>query len=346
MVSSIQRSNSKARLNVKKICCLSFCFGLTQLVFNCASAANQGDSFKSSLTLSDTIIKIEANPAEGFNYPYYLRIPVGVDKNEMQHLLAETNNTGTNDTLQFHVNEALLQIKTNSLGASLCPNLKIPFLMPAFPRPHEEWKLYTHALDRDVALIDDGEMKRLDLQLIAMIENARKILEAHEISIKEKVLMNGFSASGTFANRFTLIHPERVAGVACGGINGMTALPIAKLNRKKLKYPLGVFDFETIFDEPFHLTEFKSVPQYYYMGELDNNDAALFDDAYSNKERKIIFNVLGKTMIPNRFNRCEIIYAENQVNSAFKIYPNIGHQTEQTVFFDVYTFFKNIMSSD
>ena len=156
--------------------------------------------------------------------------------------------------------------------------------------------------------------------------------------------MNGFSASGTFANRFTLIHPELIAGVACGGINAITILPISKLDGKKLKYPLGIYDFETLFASKFNITEYQKVPQFIYMGENDNNDAVLFDDAYSNSERKIIFKLLGKIMIPDRFLNCEKIYTKNKVNSTFKIYPNIGHETEQTVFLDVYTFFKNIIS--
>ncbi|OFY51082.1 MAG: hypothetical protein A2W85_05210 [Bacteroidetes bacterium GWF2_41_31] len=308
-------------------------------------AGVQSDSLKSNLVFADTIIKIEANPKQGFNYPYYLRIPKGLNKSDVKYLLVETNNTGVNDTIQFHEQVAYLQIKRNSLGSSLCSNLKIPFLMPVFPRPQKnDGNIYTHAFDRDAAMIDKGEMKRLDLQLIAMIENARVVLSNYEISIKEKILINGFSASGTFANRFTLIQPEIVAGVACGGINAIAILPIAKLEEKKLKYPLGIFDFEALFAAKFNIAAYQQVPQFIYMGEKDTNDAVLFDDAYSNSERKMIYQLLGKTMIPDRFIHCEQIYRNNNVNSTFKIYPDIGHETEQTIFLDVYTFFKNIIS--
>lgn len=329
---------------MKNTIIVSFCLALTMLVYSKAYACIQSDSLESKLNLVDTIIKIEANPKQGFNYPYYLRIPKNLNKNDLQHLLVETNNTGVNDTLQFHEKEAYLQIKRNSLGSSICHNLKIPFLMPAFPRPQKEWNIYTHAFDGDAAKIENGDMKRLDLQLIAMIKNAKEVLNNYEITIKEKILMNGFSASGTFANRFTLIHPELIAGVACGGINAIAILPITKLDGEKLKYPLGTNDFETLFAEKFNLTAYQKVPQYIYMGENDNNDAVLFDDAYSNSERKIIHKLLGKTMIPDRFLNCEKIYTKNNLNSTFKIYPNIGHETEQTVFLDVYTFFKNIIA--
>lgn len=329
---------------MKKSTILCLKFVLIILGSNNSFASVQSDSIKSNIIFSDTIIKIEAKPKQGFNYPYYLRIPKGLNKKDVKYLLVETNNTGANDTLQFHEQKAYLQIKRNSLGSSICYTLKIPFLMPVFPRPQMEWEIYTHAFDSDAASINEGEMKRLDLQLIAMIENAREVLDKYEISINAKILMNGFSASGTFANRFTLIHPEIVAGVACGGINAITILPIAKLDGKKLKYPLGIYDFEPLFTTKFNVTTYQQVPQFIYMGEKDTNDAVLFDDAYNNSERRIIYKLLGKIMIPDRFINCEKIYRKNNVNSTFKIYPNIGHETEQTIFLDVYTFFNNIIS--
>lgn len=294
-------------------------------------------------TLVDTIIKIEKNPALGFNFPYYLRIPKGLNQNEIQYLLVETNNSGVNDTLLHHEKEAFLETTRNSLGGRLCSKLKVPFLIPVFPRPAKEWKIYTHAFDRDAAYIKEGDMKRLDLQLIAMIENAKIVLKANGITCKEKFLMNGFSASGTFSNRFTLIHPTLVAGTACGGINAITILCINKLEKTELKYPIGISDFKLLFGTDFNLEEYKKVPQFIYMGQNDNNDAVLFDDAYSKSERKMIFKLLGKQMIPERFSKCESIYVQNKINSVFKVYPGIGHETNKKVLNEVVDFFTKII---
>lgn len=304
------------------------------------------DSLKTKTTLVDTVLKIDADPALGFNYPYYLRIPKGLNLNQIQYLLVETNNSGVNDTAAVHEKETYLEVIRNSLGSSLCWKLKIPFLMPVFPRPAKEWQIYTHALDRDAALIKEGEMKRLDLQLIAMVENAKTVLKKYGISLKEKFFINGFSASGTFANRFTLIHPNLVAATACGGINAIAILSIDKLEKTELKYPLGTSDFEQLFSAKFDFKEYQKVPQYIYMGENDNNDAALFDDAYSKRERKIILNQLGKALVPDRFAKCELLYIQNKINSTFKVYPGIGHETDMKVFNDVTGFFSKIIVAD
>lgn len=76
---------------------------------------------------------------------------------------------------------------------------------------------------------------------------------------------------------------------------------------------------------------------------MTKNDAVLFDDGYSKSERKIIFNVLGKELIPERFSKCESVYVQNKVNSTFKVYPGIGHETDRKVLNEVLAFFTKII---
>jgi hypothetical protein len=329
---------------MKSIICLMAIFSVMTQHYYKRSESDTARYYQPfNLTESDTIIKIDANPSLGFNYAYYLRIPKELNKDKMQYLLVETNNSGTNDTLLHHERTTFFETTKRSLGGALCNYLKVPLLMPIFPRPAKQWQIYTHAFDRDAATIKEGEMKRLDLQLIAMIEHSKTILKKNGINCEEKFLMNGFSASGTFANRFTLIHPTLVAATACGGINAIPILCVNELEKTKLKYPIGTSDFKQLFGETVNLDSYKKVPQFIYMGEKDDNDAVLFDDAYSESERKTIFKVLGKKMMPDRFRKCESVYIQNNVNSTFKIYPGIGHQTDKKVLTEVAEFFTNAM---
>lgn len=288
----------------------------------------------------DTIIRVDAKPLAGFNYAYYIFIPAGTLLNSQHFLFVETNNTGVNDTIQFHDYNTKLQALKNSSGNSVSRKLKVPFLVPVFPRSEKDWKVYTHALDRDAVLIDTGDTKRLDLQLMEMIKDAGNELSSFHISLEKKICINGFSASGTFANRFTLIHPEVVAAVACGGINAIAILPIKTLDGAKLKYPLGTSDFKVVFGKEFNFEVYKKIPQFIYMGGEDNNDAVLFEDAYSNGERQIIFKVLGKKMMPDRWVKCDSIYASNGINATFKTYPDIGHGTNGEMNSEIADFFK------
>jgi hypothetical protein len=295
--------------------------------------------------LRDTLIRLEANSEKGFNFPYYLFIPKGTVKGQV-HLLVETNNTGANDTLAYHDLLTKKQAGLKYLSNNISCRLRIPLLMPVFPRPFINWKVYTHALDRDAVLIDTGTWRRFDLQLIAMIEDATKNLTDLKIALKEKVLMNGFSASGTFANRFALIHPDRVAALATGGINAITILPIKSLEKRSLNYPIGINDFEKIFGYKPNLKIYKKIPQLIYMGEKDNNDAVLSDDAYSPEERQLIFETLGKEMIPRRWDKCKSILEAKHINANFKLFAEIGHGTNKKIHSEITEFFKNAMKGE
>src|SRR5215472_6520300 len=86
-------------------------------------------------------------------------------------------------------------------------NLGLPYLVPAFPRPASKWQYYTHALDRDTLACRELGLERIDLQLIAMIRDARRRLAEAGVPIEEKVFLWGYSAAGSFTIRFTVLHP-------------------------------------------------------------------------------------------------------------------------------------------
>jgi len=199
--------------------------------------------------------------------------------------------------------------------------------------------VYTHALDRDVIFEKTKELKRLDLQLVAMIKDAKKQLKDRSVLVYDKIFMNGFSASATFTNRFLFIHPELVSAAALGGFNGELMLPINKYKNKRFDYPLGVNDFEKIFNKKFNQKKYKSIPQYIYMGALDDNDAVQFDDAYNEHERTIINSTLGRK-VQERYKKCQNIYKENNILAKFSTYKKVGHWTTSKVNLDVILFFQ------
>ncbi len=279
------------------------------------------------------------NPKKGFQNDYILFIPKGTQLNKETFLLVEPNNTGkTSDSISIHEKYAIDLASVSSVGNNVATELKIPLLVPIFPRPSSQELIYTHALDRDVILEDSQELKRLDLQLLAMTDDAKSVLSSMSIVIDDKFFMNGFSASATFTNRFAFIHPEKIRALAIGGFNGELMLPNKEINNIKLNYPLGINDFSKLFHKRFDENQFKSIPQFIYMGKLDNNDAVQFDDAYSEIERNIINVNLGSE-VQNRYLKCQEIYNKNNVNATFKNYENVGHWTTSEMNLEVIKFF-------
>src|SRR5262249_10317011 len=113
---------------------------------------------------------------------------------------------------------------------SLADRLGAALLVPLFPRPGlagEEVNLYLHALTRAALEATTPAFSRVDLQLLAMADDARARLKAKGIETDAKLLLRGFSASGSFVNRFAFLHPSRVRAVAAGAPGGWPIAPAA-----------------------------------------------------------------------------------------------------------------------
>lgn len=290
----------------------------------------------------DKLVFAEAVPSAGFNYPYYLFIPSGISVEQESVLIVEPNNSGfADDDFEKHKEKAgRIASRDFYTGNHVARELKYPLLVPVFPRPSSEWKIYTHAFDRDVALQKGNPLERIDLQLLAMIDDASRRLLEKGIRINEKIFMTGFSASGSFVNRFTAVHPERVMAAAAGGTNGVLILPVDSLKGKLFLFPLGTFDFKELFGKQFDSLMFYHTPQYYYIGELDANDAVPYEDAYDQTERQLVQELLGEEMQPTRWNECIKIYRAKNVKAQFKTYAGTGHEVTNEIKTDLVGFFK------
>ena len=233
-----------------------------------------------NLAYGKTIV-VKANPEKGFHFPYLLKTSKKtVDAN---YIVVESNNTGGhNKSIKGMTSKAKKSLGW-VLGSSISKKLNYPMLMPVFPFATKEiekvltnknkYKYYFPQLDSDVLKIDIDKYKRIDLQLIAMIDDAReRLLKENNQKINEKVIMVGFSSSSLFSARFTFLHPERVSVAIGGGIGGLLPVPTEKINGIEAIYPIGTYDFENITGTKFNLEEYKKTPQFYYQGTKDKSN--------------------------------------------------------------------------
>jgi hypothetical protein len=291
-----------------------------------------------------SVIEVPAAPERGFQHPYVLFLPKRVEGGPPQYLLVEPNNTGRpDDDFEVHRTAAIRLARDSSVGNFVAVRLGIPLLVPVFPRPSSIEDVYTHSLDRDTILIREGALIRIDKQLIAMAEDARGRLAALGRPVNAKLLLNGFSASGLFSNRFTFLHPDIVAAAAFGGLNGFIMVPASDIGGHALKFPLGLADFEEVAGYPFDREAYSRVPQFAYMGEKDQNDAVLHDDTYSAEERTLVFELFGRTMMPDRWNAVQAVYRQQKLPIAFKTYPGIPHGTNGAMNSEIAEFFRRVI---
>ncbi len=285
------------------------------------------------------IIKIDAQPTKGFSYPYYLYVPKTfrdlVELHKIQSFLVIPNNTGKNDDdLGVHDAYVKRQMERNS---TLVSKLEVAILMPVFPRPKSDWKIYTHALDRDSMLTDKKEYRRLDTQLAAMIDHARGTLKKEKVKMDKRVLIMGFSASGMFANRFTFLHPDRVKAAAIGSPGGWPIAPAATFKDKTLRYPIGTRDFKTASGRSFDLKKLRQVPMFVFLGDQDDNDSVIFGDGYEPEDKDLVFELFGKTPV-ERWEISKKLYSDAGLQAEFRLYPDVKHTINQEMFNDIVLF--------
>ncbi|MBX3166509.1 MAG: hypothetical protein KF760_03815 [Candidatus Eremiobacteraeota bacterium] len=281
---------------------------------------------------------VDAEPSQGFCWPYYLYVPPRCVQGGEQDfpLLVLPNNTGkVEDDDQVHVQKTGTDL---AAWRRLADELGCVLVSPAFPRPANQWQLYTHALDRDTLLRGSGDLNRLDLQMLATLHNARLRLAAHHVRVRPKSWMMGFSAAGMFANRFALLHPEAVERVAVGSPGGWPMAPVARSGGENLPYPVGAFDLINLTGKPLQTEEARHLRFFFFLGDKDDNDSVAYDDGYDAEERALVHRLFGLTPV-ERWPKAEKLYQLAQMNALFRLYPGVGHEMTPAMRDDVIKFF-------
>jgi hypothetical protein len=278
--------------------------------------------------------EIGADADAGFEFPYLLYRPFSVADDAVPLLVQPNNTGGATDDFEEH-RDAARETAARGQARLVADELGVPLLVPVFPRPRSgavDGAFYTHQLDRDTLRIEEGPLERIDLQLLAMADHARTTALADaDFDIREEVMLNGFSASGNFVDRFTVLHPERVLSVTAGGLNGMTLLPLAEARGRTLDYHVGIADVPAITGAPVDLEALDAVNQFLYMGSEDENDTIPFDDAWTSDElRQTALLVYGEDMITERFPFCQTAYERAGVSARFEIIEGAGHTSVDT----------------
>ena len=287
-----------------------------------------------------------ANPEAGYHADFYLYVSPSAKQmaqdGKQVTILVQPNNSGTSsDDPEIHRKDAWL---TGFERHRIVDELGVVLLVPAFIRPGEDWFLYTHALDRDTLTTDRTDLKRIDLQLIAMIDAARAELAKTNIQTDEKIFIQGFSASGMFANRFTILHPERVKAATIGSPGGFPILPVATFNGEQLPYPAGIADLEALTGIQFDSTTYNTIPQLIYMGSLDDNDSLDYDDGWDKTAAQLVDRLFGADPLA-RWDAVEAIYQKAGADAQFLLVDGVGHDRKALQNYST-EFLKNILDDE
>lgn len=285
-----------------------------------------------------TLYRVAPDSDRGYFWPFLVGIGNKADEAKKLTMYFETVNTGrSSNSYLFHEEQASLAM--DRLFHSLRQfEEALIFVVPVFLRPKDDWRLYTHALDRDCLITDKPKYKRLDLQILSMSERAAEFLRQDKhLKVEDKFAFGGFSAAGEFAQRFSALHPENVKFVVAGGIGGFPVLPIKEKDGLILRYPAGIGDYEELTGRPFDVEAFGNIPRFLYYGEIDTNDPVKFDDAYNPEDREVIFEVLGEDPA-EKWKVCIGIYDQFDSKTETYVDKDTGHRTSDEMIKKIFEF--------
>lgn len=280
------------------------------------------------------ILMFPANPAKGFHWGYYLYLPTTMDTSKKLPILLIMTDCGVTDTVKETEEQTLFRLRHERSEYPIADELGVPLVMPIIQRSE---MLYTQALSRVVFISQEEPFKRLDLQVLNMLEDARKELKERHIVTKNKFLVTGFSAAGVFAWRWTMLHPEYVLATAVGGAL-YHMLPVEELNGEKLIYPVGVGDLKEYTGRKFNKKAWTKIPIFSGNGEKDSNDTFVYEECFAEKaERPVLQKVLpGKDIFERRAQSLQLL-TKFAPNVQTHLYSWTGHKP---VTKDVIAFFK------
>lgn len=315
---------------------LAICIITVLLLSSCAVSSNLS-------AYSDHIEKStlygEPEPEKGYNWPYYLYIPDELKNGDLPIIVIANNSPEPDDMYSVHELQAKRKIVQYH---HLADKTGLPLMLCAFPRFSAEWWVNIQALTRNALLTDMEELKRVDLQTLAMLEDAAESLQKQGVPAVNRGIFFGFSSSGSFAHRFSLLHPEKTHMVVVGAPGGWFTLPLEAYKDVPLRYQVGVGELDKLIGKSFNEAEYAEIPKFFFVGSEDTDNAVPYLDSFSYEDR-VTINKLFNTQISQNFSdsitsntressplilRYELLinlFEKNGFPVTFTIYDGVSH---------------------
>lgn len=307
------------------------------------AVAHQGHFHSVGVATPTLVETVVPDARTAFAWPYLLVVPPAArdraERGENLHVLVVPNDTGqASDRFAEH-EAAALGLAGATLG--LADALATPLLVPVFPRPEAHAAVQVQALDRDCFGSEVEVLKRPDLQLVAMIEDARRRLEARGWVVDGKVVVHGGApASGHFAQRFVALHPARVAAACAQVAGGWPLLPLEVLGETPLPYPLGVGELADLTGAAFDREAWAAVPLFLYLAD-QAPDPASADLGFDAVHLEAVAEISGATPEEHRMEAVARFAAEAP-RVQFRAYEESGDELRRRVTGDLVEFLRRV----
>ena len=270
-------------------------------------------------------------------WSWFSYVPANISKSELCFIMitGQNGNLATDDYKAItEMTRWLASTKMNAADIYGFVNLT-----PVIPRNTN----YTVAFARDSFLeTTDSFEQRADLKINLMIDALTKMLREDGYNVHDKVFLEGFSAGGGFALRYTILWPDRIQAMTAGGVVDPT-LPAISYNGTSCDWPVGVNDFLPLAGHPFRRYAYLQVPQFIYIGELDKNSNIYIpgnNELLTDEQIYFVNENFGGSdgNDPLRLNNICNYMKSLGCNITIKIYPDTGHELTSKMYTDALDF--------
>ena len=302
--------------------------------------------YKTPIHQIDRIIFHESNTENPYGWFSY--VPSNLSKDRTVYILV----CGLHANLiTDNYDEIIEETKIHADGCRYWANqIGAVTLTPVIPsNSFNNGGIYVAAFDyRVFTNSTDPFLQRPDLKLNMMIDKLLEELRTDGYQMSDRILITGFSAGGMFAQRYALLHPERVKAIAAGQCKGAITFPEEKYEDFEMNWPVGIFDYEDLLGKPFNRESYKQIKQMIYIGEDDLHASTLESGEIGRSWRtssqiKFLKKYFGEYDPERLENQVQYLQDIGYKNFEIVVYDNAEHRINQDMIKDTLMFFKNIV---
>lgn len=256
----------------------------------------------------------------GFAWPYYLYVPSSMNKETVKTILVYPGNVSTR--VRFGIEEEESRRRAAFIRR-IADALDTPVLVPDFPKEEGFEGMGLPTLDDRALQTESKDVVRLDVQLLAMLEHARRTLLEESIATHPQVILFGMDAEGVFAHRFALLHPTRVKSLVAESVAGFVTLPITHFGTEPIPYPVGVSNLDVLVGYAFDKKSFLETPMLLLMKENDPVDSLSDSTMYAPWQQTKISSLFGRAPM-ERWIAVGDLYEDLGSRASWVLYQDTG----------------------
>lgn len=259
---------------------------------------------------------------------WYVWVPNDVDKQDVRQVFLSAEYDGSED---YEMASNSARRRCGEWAGELQGSGYV-VVTPVFPRDYE-LGYYPQGINYySLRSSTPDAYRRPDVTVNAIVDQLILQLRSDGYPVQSKMLLAGYSAGGMFANRYTVLHPERVRAVAIGQSGGMLTMPMSKYNGVTLHWPMGVADLSQLIGASYTKRSLlQEVSQFVFVGTDDQADYAEF---YPNADDLAIW---GSNSAERLRTQTELLQSIGY-NVTFRQYRHSGHSFTRDMRDDVNDF--------